>query len=231
MADQRNRTPVELTPDRCIDFAAGLLSDEDRAEVLCLAARSPEAEALLQSVLAQAESARSAAETRTARQGAVSESAGRDRAGALGRFFHWLFPAGRMVPALAGASLLVLGLVLGAGSMKLLNPGAPGTAAPARLISLFPTVNRDAGSAAVSGRHDLHVELNGLDSSGDPSATYRLQGPDGEPVTGGPLWCDPETGEWAGIHLPASLLATAGEYRLDVRAGAETATYRFIIRH
>lgn len=231
MADQHKRRPGELTPDQCIDFAAGLLNEEERAEVLRLASRSPEAEALLQSVLAQAESARSSAESRAANQGRARKPATGDRSGIPGRFLHWLFPAGRMVPALAGASLLVVGLVLGAGAMRLIDTGNAAGGAPARLISLFPTVNRDAGGiAAIPGEHDLYLELNGLDAAGSPDAVYTLHGPGGKKLAGGPLWGDPATGEWAGIHLPARLLAADGEYLLTVRAGAESATYRFAIK-
>jgi len=231
MAEQRNRTAGGLSPDQCIDFAAGLLNEEERAEVLRLAARSPEAEALLQSVLAQADSARSAVETRRPQREMAREPAGRDRDGLLARVLNWLFPAGRMAPALAGASLLILGMVLGAGTVSLLDSGGTVEGAPAQLISLFPTVNRDAGATAISGGHDLYIELNGLHAAGAPAAAYTLQGPAGEPLSEGPLWCDPETGEWAGIHLPASLLAAAGEYVLEVCAGKETATYRFTMAH
>ncbi len=107
MADQRDeRLSEELTPDQCIDFAAGLLDGEQRAEVLRLASVSPQSEELLRSVMAQAETARGAAAANAAQgvtegRRSVRESSTSGLARGFRRFLDSLAGGGRLVPAMA----------------------------------------------------------------------------------------------------------------------------------
>lgn len=247
MAEQRNGSRAEeLTPDQCIDFAAGLLDREEREDILRRAASSPESGELLRTVMAQSETARSTAARLQQEQG----SAARDRAvernfapvfdlaGGVRRFMAALFGPGRLVPATAGASLLILGLILGAGTMHLLGPAVTETCSAVRLISLFPSATRLAGpAAAVSAGSGLYIELNGIEFPCETPLHYLLSVPSGAALLEGRLLCQPETGEWAGLYLPDLLLAGDGDYLLLVRpdsgAGSpavEPLEYRFSIR-
>lgn len=238
MADQRQDRSEELTPDLCIDFAAGLLDEEGRADVLRLASASPEAEELLRSVMAQAQTARSSAAGRTTGPVPARDSSGPGLVERIRSSLDSLFGSGRLVPAMAGASLLLLGLILGAATVRLLQTDGAETGAPARLISLFPAAARTAGSAAgiVPGT-GLYVELNGIDYSCETPLTFNLDGPSGRTVLRGRLLCQPETGEWAGLFLPAPLLAEGGDYLLRLKpesgtvdSGGQPLEYRFTIR-
>jgi hypothetical protein len=223
MADQRDeRLSEELTPDQCIDFAAGLLDGEQRAEVLRLASVSPQSEELLRSIMAQAETARGAAAANAA-QGAtedhrsVRESSTSGLARGFRRFLDSLAGGGRLVPAMAGASLLILGLILGAGAVQLLQTDGAETGAPAQLISLFPSATRTAGpGGTVSAGTGLYIELNGIDHPCETPLLFNLAGPTGRALLQGRLLCQPETGEWAGLFVPDLLLAEPGEYLLQL---------------
>lgn len=218
MADQRQTEFEELTPDQCIDFAAGLLDDEARAEILRRASASPDSEELLRSVMAQAEAARSAA-SRGREKGTMSAM--------VESFTHFLdsiFGNRRLVPAMAGASLLVLGLIVGAGTVHLLQTDGAQTGAPARLISLFPSAARTAGpAAAMTPDSGLYIELNGIGYSCETPLAFSLTGPGGTSLLQGCLHCQSETGEWAGLFLPAALLVEEGGYRLKVQPAAGSA--------
>lgn len=228
MAEQRNSKPIEeLTPDQCIDFAAGLLNGEERAEVLRRAAASPESEELLRAVMAQAETARSAAAGRTLEQeqGAAAEERSPSRkpfrsgtTDGIRSFLDSLFGAGRLVPAMAGASLLILGLIIGAGTMQFFGPDDTDFGTPARLISLFPSATRTAGpGASVSSGTGLYLEFNDIEFPCQNPLLFELSGPSGLMLLQGRLHCQPETGEWAGLFLPDTLLTTGGRYRLSLR--------------
>jgi hypothetical protein len=238
MAEQRDGLRAEeLTPDQCIDYAAGLLTEDEQAEVLRLAAASPESEELLRVVMAQAETARSAAAGRKTTQ-AAAPAASSGLVEGFRRIFDTLFGTGRLVPAMAGASLLLLGLILGAGTMQLLQPDGAETGVPARLISLFPAATRTAGpAAAVTPGAGLYVELNQIEYPCETPLLYDLEGPSGKTLLQGMLHCHPETGEWAGLFVPGQLLAEAGNYGLQLRpdSGAESPAgepmeFRFSIR-
>lgn len=249
MAEQRNGKQFEeLTPDQCIDFAAGLLDREQREDLLLRAAASPESGELLRTVMAQSEAARSTAARLQAEKGSAAQDRAVEKMPAsapafdlvegIRRFLGSLFGPGRLVPATAGASLLILGLIVGAGTMHLLGPAGIEAGTPARLISLFPSATRTAGSdTAVSAGSGLYIELNGIDSSSETPLFFDLADPSGQTLLEGRLHCQPETGEWAGLFLPAALLAEEGEYRLQVRpdSGAGSPAvgpleYRFSIR-
>lgn len=222
MADQRDPRMEELTPDQCIDFASGLLDHDEREEVLRLASRSPESEQLLQSVMAQAERARS---TASSLPRPVPDSSGSTLAGAFGRFLDSLFGARRLVPAMAGASLLILGLILGAGTMQWFQSDGAEAGAPARLISLFPSATRTAGpAAAVSAGTGLYIELNDIHFPGGTVLLFDLSDPDGHTLLTGQLGCQPDTGEWAGIFLPDRLLSAHGTYCVNLRADSGDGT-------
>jgi hypothetical protein len=215
MVDQKTSHREELTPDQCIDFAAGLLDGDEREEVLRRASNSPKSEELLRSVMAHTERARSMASTMVP---SARESIGSSFAEGFRRFLDSLFGAGRMVPAMAGASLLILGLILGAGTMQWLQTDGSEAGVPARLISLFPSATRTAGpSAAVSAGTGLYIELNGINFPNQTQLFFNLSDPEGSKILSGRLNCQPETGEWAGIFLPDRLLTAHGTYRLDLR--------------
>jgi len=215
MADQ-------LTPDQCIDFAAGLLDGDERDEVLRLAAASPEAEVMLQSVMAQAESARATAPRPRSDEAPARRPVEQGPADLIRRFLDWLLPPGRMVPAMAGATLLILGLVIGAGTAQFFQDGDVESGAPARLIALFPSAVRDAGPpAGVTPGTGLYVELNDIDFEWESPLTFSLSSPSGKTVLEGALICHPETGEWAGLHLPPGLLTEKGAYTLTLSPASD----------
>lgn len=238
MAEQRNGSrPGELTPDRCIDFAAGLLNDEERAEVLRLASASPESEDLLRTVLTQAERARSSAAV--TERAPVGQSPGSGLVLPFRRFLESLFGTGHLAPAMAGASLLILGLVLGAATMQLFQTDGSDSGTPARLISLFPSATRAAGPAgAVDAGSGLYIELNGVNYPCGTILRFDLTAPSGRTLLRGRIACQPETGEWSGLFLPGSLLTEGGGYRVRLEpdfthpgdSGGEPLDFRFSIR-
>ncbi len=230
MAEQQKRNEIdleELTPDQCIDFAAGLLAPEEREHVLSLAGRSEASGELLRTVMAQAESARSAAVARKPSLGL---------AGRLERLLSVIFGPRPLVPAMAGAAMLLLGIIIGAGTLHFQGGEVSTSGAPARLISLFPAATRSAGpDAGVNPDTGLYIELNDLHRfSCDTVLRYQLEAPSGARLLEGQLTCHPDSGEWAGLFLPTGLMSEEGRYHLRVlppagTAGSEPLEYGFSI--